>query len=991
MARPLRYNFIVGLVALSAALAAAGGWRYARASAPVSGPIILVSVNSLRADHLPVYGYTKARTPAIDRLAADGVVFERAYSHAPQTLPAHASILSGRLPFDTGVRDNVGFAVRDSDRLLAEILRDRGYATGAIVSTFELREASGIAQGFAFFDDTMAAASLDVALGDVERDGHESERIAERWLDSVGTERAFLFLQIQEPRALYTRIRTSSTPAELPEFSPYDAGVAAADDVVGHLVRYLKAHQLYDQSTILLLSDHGEGLGEHGEQAHGLFLYEEALHIPLIVKQAAGQGAGRRVKDLVQQVDLLPTILDLAKAPIPGNARGRSLKAILDGTGRLSGRSIYSESFFGQYHFGWAGLTAVTDGAYRYINAPREELYDLQQDPGEQRNLALDPAHAETLAALRDRLNQLDARVSLPAPNDVSQEDRERFAALGYVGETDGAPSAEPLDPKDGVGIVETYRTAVDLGVSRQWTQAIQTLQPILRHQPASADVWRQVGRLAARAGRLEQALDAYKHVAALEPDDLASQAVVHELAARIALARRDLVGARRQARLANERDPSRPIAAFIEGRVLFDRGRYVAALSQFERAAAGLAQTHGRPIADLHAYMAETLNRLGGSVDAEAEFLKELADFPENTRARAALAVLYQETGRTSEAAGAVADLDARRSNTGRLLAGFTSACEFRQPSAGGGHRHRSAASRQAQVGRGECFPSVRARSRPFWYRSRLTTEGPPTRAAQSIGSRVILATVTGTGTRPLVDLEADDFVVDEGGTAREILSLHVADYPIVVLLDDTAATRQDMVAMQEAAARFITRIGDRAVAAGTLANPPVMLASFDDARAVVLERIKQVSASPAASPMVFRAAASAAQMIRENGTPFSAIVILSARPVGAAQATDREFLMPVLESGATVYVIASRTPPSPETPPEQDDVLRGLAEQTAGQFTAIYSTVSYPSALDRLADRLATEMMIEYLLPVGAVPGDVRIGVRIPGARATGLGVSK
>lgn len=266
-----------------------------------------------------------------------------------------------------------------------------------------------------------------------------------------------------------------------------------------------------------------------------------------------------------------------------------------------------------------------------------------------------------------------------------------------------------------------------------------------------------------------------------------------------------------------------------------------------------------------------------------------------------------------------------------------------------------------------------------------------PAAGTAQSIGSRMILATVTGTGTRPLVALEADDFVVDEGGAAREILSLHVADYPIVLLLDNTAGTRQDMAAMQEAAARFIARVGERAVAVGTLSNPAVMLASFDDAREVVLERVRQVAAAPGAAPLVFRAAASGARLIRENGTPFSAMVILSAQPVGAAQATDAEFLTPVLESGATVYVVASRAPPAPGAPPGDDDVLRALAEQTAGQFTTIYSPVSYPSALDRLADRLAAQMMIEYVVPSGAAPGDVRVGVRIPGAIATGLGVSK
>src|SRR3954463_11703335 len=160
-----------------------GGWPYARASAPVSGPIIVISIDTLRADHLPAYGYARVKTPAIDALAADGVVFERAYSHAPQTLPAHAALLSGQLPFESGVRDNVGFTIKPGERLLPQMLRDRGFTTGGVVSAFVLRRETGISQGFDFFDADMPAVSPDQATPPVRRDGAASEAIAERWLD----------------------------------------------------------------------------------------------------------------------------------------------------------------------------------------------------------------------------------------------------------------------------------------------------------------------------------------------------------------------------------------------------------------------------------------------------------------------------------------------------------------------------------------------------------------------------------------------------------------------------------------------------------------------------------------------------------------------------------------------------------------------------------------------------------------------------------------
>ena len=407
MSRPLRFTFILILAGLGTGLAAVGGWRYARASAPVSGPIVVISIDTLRADHLPAYGYTKVKTPAIDALAADGTVFERAYSHAPQTLPAHASILSGQLPFETGVRDNVGFTVKAGERLLPQMLHERGYATGGIVSAYVLRKETGISQGFDFFDDEMPPSSPELSIGQVQRDGGESEKIAEHWLDTVGTStRVFLFLHLYEPHKPY---------APPDRFAALRA-VRRRDRLRRRNRRppgrqYLKSHQLYDRSTIVLLSDHGEGLGDHGEQEHGLFVYDEAIHVPLIVKQEGNAGAGRRIADLVQHIDLVPTILDLVKAPGAGSLRGRSLKPLLKASGKLQPSTIYSEALYARYHFGWSELTALTDERYRYIRAPREELYDLARDPRERTNIAEE--RPQPRQALRGALERVAAGATI--------------------------------------------------------------------------------------------------------------------------------------------------------------------------------------------------------------------------------------------------------------------------------------------------------------------------------------------------------------------------------------------------------------------------------------------------------------------------------------------------------------------------------------------------------------------------------------------------
>ena len=437
MPRPLRYTVIVALAAFGTALAAVGGWRYARASAPVNGPIIVISIDTLRADHLPAYGYKKVRTPAIDALAADGVVFERAYAHVPQTLPAHVAILSGRLPFDTGVRDDGGAAVKADERLLPQLLRERGFTTGGIVSSVLLRRETGIDRGFDFFDAVMpqgAPDTPDAGITLAERDGAVSEGIAERWLGQQSSSRVFLFLQINEPHAPY------APPERFAAFAPYDGEIAYSDEIVGRLLKYLKTHQLYDRSTIVLLSDHGEGLGDHGEQEHGLFVYDEAIHVPFILKEAAGVGAGRRVTDLVQHVDLVPTILDLVKAPIPGNLRGRSLRVLLDGDGHLDEQPVYAESLYGLQHFGWGDVQTTIGGHFQYIKAPRQELYDLERDPHERANVAAGAMQAHQ--TLRDALMQL-------AP---PSED----------------PDESGPDPKDKAAVLERYRSAFTHGGGAQ-------------------------------------------------------------------------------------------------------------------------------------------------------------------------------------------------------------------------------------------------------------------------------------------------------------------------------------------------------------------------------------------------------------------------------------------------------------------------------------------------------------------------------------------
>jgi arylsulfatase A-like enzyme/Tfp pilus assembly protein PilF len=678
LSRPFRYTFIVGLVALATALAAVGGWRYARASAPVNGPIVLISIESLRADHLPAYGYRQVKTPAIDQLAADGIVFEHAYSHIPQTLPAHATLMTGTLPFENGVRDDVGFAIPEKERLLAEILRDRGYETGAVVSNVALRKDTGIGQGFAFFNDDLPPEDADTEWRAIRRDSADAERVAEQWLGRNNTPRRFLFVHLDARR-------DPDAAAKFAQYSPYDAEIAHADESVGRLLKYLKAHQLYDRTTIILVSDHGAGLGDHGEQAHGLFVYEEAVRVPLIIKQAAGEGAGRRVGDVVQHIDLMPTILDFAKAPVPGNLKGRSLKPLLDGTATFGRRLVYSESGFGRYHFGWAALQSVSNGEFRYILAPSEELYDLRTDLAQRRAID-DP---KELAKWRSRLKDLVRDSDASQPIAISEPLREQLAELGAVG---NRPSAEedpehPADPKDKYRIVEGYRAAIAFAANGEWARAIDTLRDVVTNEGDVADIWTRIATYAALLGHDSEAAAAFERVIAMAPQDAAAQfgagrawlrlsrfdrarkhaeklveadqppAVqleAHMLLAEIALARRDAIAARRQAALVAAGDAHTTFPAYVEGRIAYAKGRYAEALKALE----AVSEPAPAFAADVHLYLGDTLAALGRFAEALPAFERAIAAQPLQTRARLSIARAYERSGQHEEAIAALTSM---------------------------------------------------------------------------------------------------------------------------------------------------------------------------------------------------------------------------------------------------------------------------------------------------------------------------------------------
>ncbi|MGH9329065.1 MAG: sulfatase-like hydrolase/transferase, partial [Vicinamibacterales bacterium] len=607
------------------------------------------------------------------------------------------SMLTGRLPFEHGVRDNVGFAVKPTERMLQHLLRERGYATGGFVSAYVLRRETGIGAGFDVYDSDFPATSPELSIGQVQRDGAQTVEHATRWMAQAGSGRFFLFLHLYEPHVPYT------PPSRYASYAPYDGEIAYADELVGRFVEALRAQGRYGAATILLVSDHGEGLGDHGELEHGLFIYDESIRVPFIVKPPGG-ARGRRITVPVQLADVARTLLEAAgptKGAPPGGASttlgaGRSLWPIITGgdPASLPETGIYSESLYARYHFGWSELQALTDARYRYIKAPRPELYDLTTDPREERNIAAERAQAAQ--AMRAALERLASGAKVDAPSTITAAEREQFQALGYVGmQADlGADiGGEKLpDPKDKVGVLEEYRKAVTLAARRDYEGAIAGLRRILQDNPDMADVWQQVGNLLTRVDRTEEALAAYKRFVALKPAQSSGLVAVaatllrlhrldearqhahlavkvaapherlarasgHEMLAKIALAARDGETARREAQLAQQEDPSLPMPMYVQALQLHTAGRYAEALPLFADAA---KQVNARTltITELYFYLGDTLARVGRNAEAEAAFKEEIRLFPQNRRAYAGLAMLYRSLGRDADAERAIRDM---------------------------------------------------------------------------------------------------------------------------------------------------------------------------------------------------------------------------------------------------------------------------------------------------------------------------------------------
>lgn len=479
-----------------------------KASTPAMRPLnlVVVTIDTLRPDHLHCYGYSKIETPNLDAIARDGVMFENAVTQAPLTPPSHASIFTGLNPPTHRVRDTGGFVLQPSTTTLATILRQEGWDTAAFISSAVLKRLFGFNQGFAVYDDQMPKPGKGHEFDeDAERRAGETVDHAVRWLAAQSGKPYFLWVHVYDPHAPY------QPPAPFREKYKdrlYDGEIAYADHELGRLFEAVRKKSP-GNTLIAVLSDHGESLGEHGEYTHGVFLYDATLRIVFLLS-GPGVPAGTRVRTQARTIDFLPTILALMGGQPPTTVQGVTLTPNF--AGKDSATLSYAETLYPKINMGWAELRGIRTNQWKYIRAPKPELYDLSQDPGETHNVI--QGHEAEVRKFEARLNSVIGSdgVEKVSTSVVDERTLSQLRSLGYVS---GFVSrsydlkGEGIDPKDRTGVLKLLETVESGGLPMP--RRIEMLREALAGDAADPHIYYELGAAYERAGRSADAMQLYR------------------------------------------------------------------------------------------------------------------------------------------------------------------------------------------------------------------------------------------------------------------------------------------------------------------------------------------------------------------------------------------------------------------------------------------------------------------------------------------------
>jgi arylsulfatase A-like enzyme/Flp pilus assembly protein TadD len=607
--------------------------------------VVVITIDTLRADHLGCYGYKQIQTPNLDALAAAGTRFSRAYTPVPVTLPSHSVIFTGTYPMLNGMHDFSGNQLSPNQPTLAAILKEQGYTTGAVIGSGVLDSRFGLNRGFDFYYDHFDFNRMQESnLDEMERPGNVVADVALDWLGQNYQKQFFLWMHLYDPHYPY------NPPAPYSEeykAHPYDGEIAFADAQVGRLIRFLKDKGLYQNTLIVLSGDHGESLGEHGEKTHGFFIYNATLHVPLIFHLPAGNSA-RAVSEIVSLADILPTVLQILKVDIPPLVQGRSLLPLMDTGKPGEARSLYAETFLPRLHFNWSELRGVETQNYHFIDAPKPELYDLMKDPGETQNLVAEKKAVgeEMRSKLGALIRQYSSGQELAEKTGLDPSLMERLKSLGYAGFSGGTnptiSNRDLPDPKDRIQAYELISDAISQSQHGEYEPSTEKLNLALKVEPDSVAVHYLLGLNYYRMRDYPQSIDHLRRVMQRSPDY--ALAVFH---LGLALARSgqadDAIAAFKRTL---ELDATNFTAAYDLGQTYLQKNMTNEAAAAFRQSVA-IADAY----APGHRALGELLLAQGQVDDALAELRKAAELTPQDAGAHAALARALTAKGLTAEA----------------------------------------------------------------------------------------------------------------------------------------------------------------------------------------------------------------------------------------------------------------------------------------------------------------------------------------------------
>lgn len=477
--------------------------------------VLFVTIDTLRADHLPAYGYTHIRTPNLDKLAYESLIFEDAISQAPMTLPAHVSLLTGLLPQTHGVRDNFGFILDSHATTLAEILKNNGYQTAAFISAFVLDSQFGIDQGFDLYSDSFTLAQARITNTDVHRIAEETQMEVNAWLQKNHQKKFFMWVHYYDPHDPYQPPEPFKTEYKS---ASYDGEIAYTDHVLGNFVKVLEQLELKKKTIIVITGDHGEGLGEHKEQTHSLFIYNATQHVPLFIRLPNIEG--RRVEGVVSHVDIAPTVLDWLGIRSNALMQGKSLIPLIQKKEK-SERSAYSESISAEVHYGWSALKGVTTSQYKFIDAPTPELYDRQTDRKETRNLIREkPEIAKEMHRGLQTFLHSAPKYTFAKKQTPDLETKEKLRSLGYIGTAAGSTGeSRKIDPKDRIDLLEMMTRAHKASDRKNYPLVVQITRQILEQDPNIVEAHFLLATAYLHLLEKQKALDAMMKTVRLKPD----------------------------------------------------------------------------------------------------------------------------------------------------------------------------------------------------------------------------------------------------------------------------------------------------------------------------------------------------------------------------------------------------------------------------------------------------------------------------------------